>query len=260
MPKAKKIKVVTKRTNFVPLLAIALVLSLSVLAYIRWLRVDSVQKSAAKPVPEVVNIAPPTSLPKPVLVGKMSIESALQSRRSRRDFTPDNLNLKQVGQMLWSAQGVTTDWGGRTAPSAKSAYPLTIYLVANRVIDLSPGVYQYIPGEREAIHQIQLIKSGDLAEAVGAAVGQNAAKNPPALIVITGNMDKMAKAFDNKRNDNNVYLEAGHAAENLYLQAESLGLGMVTIAGFDEAKVTEVLNLPSSETIIYAIPFGIPKP
>ena len=73
-------------------------------------------------------------------------------------------------------------------------------------------------------------------------------------------MAKMAKAFDGVRNDNNVYLEVGHAAQNMYLQAESLGLGMVSMAGFDGTKVAAAAGIPVNETIIYAIPFGIPKP
>lgn len=262
MPKAKKAaKSVTRSGRVIPLLAIALILSLSIFAYVKWLRGQVASSPAKQNEPQAtVAIAAPIKLPKPILTSRMSVEAAMQARRSRRDFTSDSLNLKQVGQMLWAAQGVTADWGGRTAPSAKSAYPLTVYLVASKVVDLNPGVYQYLPGEREIVHQIQLIKQGDLHEDLGSAIGQNAAKNPPALIIIAGDMEKMAKAFDNKRVDNNVYLEVGHAAENMYLQAESLGLGMVTMAGFDGNKVREVLNIPEKDTIIYAVPFGVPKP
>lgn len=254
MPRSK---VISKK---VPLFGIALILSLSILAYVRWLNDQAPKATQKTETPTTVAIANPVSLPKPMLTSRTSVEAAMQARRSRRDFTSDSLNIKQVGQMLWAAQGVTADWGGRTAPSAKSAYPLTVYLVANRVVDLTPGIYQYVPGEREAVHQIQLIKQGDLHATIGTAIGQNAATNPPALIIIAGDMAKMAKAFDGVRNDNNVYLEAGHTAQNIYLQAESLGLGMVTIAGFDGAKVAAATGIPANETIIYAIPFGIPKP
>lgn len=265
MPKSKVISKKTTKTKpsrLVPLLGVTLILSLSILAYVRWLN-----GQAQKTIPSnetsptiAIAIAAPVTLPKPMLTSRTSIEAAMQMRRSRRDFTSDSLNIKQIGQMLWAAQGVTADWGGRTTPSAKSAYPLTVYLVANKVVDLEPGVYQYLPGEREAVHQIQLIKQGDLHATIGTAIGQNAASNPPGIIIIAGDMNKMAKAFGGVRNDNNVYLEAGHAAENMYLQAESLGLGMVTMAGFDSTKVAAAIGIPANEIIIYAIPFGIPKP
>jgi len=257
MPK----KTVTPGPNrLVPLLAVALVLSLSVFAYLTWLKNQPVSGEKKTEAPATVEVAAPVNLPKPSLTGRMSLEAALQARRSRRDFTADALNLRQVGQMLWSAQGVTADWGGRTAPSAKSAYPLTVYLAAYNVVDLAPGIYKYLPGKLEAAHQIQLLKKGDFRASLAEVIGQNAAANPPALLIISGDMDIMAKAFDNVRRDNNVYLEAGHAAQNLYLEAESLRLGLVTIAGFDGTKVAEVAGIPSNETIIYAIPFGIPKP
>lgn len=246
--------------RLVPLLAIALVLSLSIFAYVAWLKNESAKTGKTVEAPATVEVVAPVNLPKPSLTSRLSLEAALQARRSRRDFTADALNLRQVGQMLWSAQGVTADWGGRTAPSAKSAYPLIIYLAAYNVVDLAPGIYKYLPGKLEAAHLIQLLKKGDFRVALGEAIGQNAAANPPALLIIVGDMEIMAKAFDNVRHDNNVYLEAGHAAQNLYLEAESLKLGMVTIAGFDGAKVAEVAGIPSSETIIYAIPFGVPKP
>lgn len=263
MPKKKTTKIPSRgpASRTIPLLAIGLILSLSLLAYFRWSRDQMAKKEAAKQADSpTIQVVAPVNLPKPNLTSRMSLEAALKARRSRRDFTADDLNLKQVGQMLWAGQGVTADWGGRAAPSAKSAYPLTLYLVAYKVVDLAPGVYQYLPGEREALHQIQLIKPGDVHEALGEAIGQNAAKNPPAIIIIAGDMEIMAKAFDSVRRDNNVYLEAGHAAQNLYLQAESLGLGMVTMAGFDGNKVRGILSIPEKDTIIYAIPFGIPKP
>ena len=259
MPKKSAPKVIPAG-RLVPLLAIALVLTLSIFAYFTWLKSQSVSSEKKVQTPATVEVAAPVNLPKPSLTSRMSLEATLQARRSRRDFTADALNLRQVGQMLWSAQGVTADWGGRTTPSAKSAYPLTVYLAAYNVVDLAPGIYTYLPGKLEAAHQIQLLKKGDFRAPLAEAIGQNAAANPPALLIISGDMEVMAKAFDNVRHDNNVYLEAGHAAQNLYLEAESLRLGLVTIAGFDGAKVAGVAGIPSNEIIIYAIPFGVPKP
>ncbi|MFZ2201949.1 MAG: SagB/ThcOx family dehydrogenase [Microgenomates group bacterium] len=260
MPKKAPTKKTVHPGRLVPLLAIALILSLSIFAYFTWLKSESAKSGKTVEAPATIEVVAPVNLPKPSLTSRLSLEAALQARRSRRDFTSDALNLRQVGQMLWSAQGITADWGGRTAPSAKSAYPLTVYLAAYNVVDLASGIYKYLPGKLEAAHQIQLVKKGDLRQPLGEAIGQNAAANPPALLIIVGDMEIMAKAFDNVRHDNNVYLEAGHAAQNLYLEAESLKLGMVTIAGFDGAKVAKAAGIPESETVIYAIPFGVPKP
>ena len=248
--------------RLLPISTSIVVITLAIIAYFVWLNTQSTTKLTkvnVTPTPATVQLTQPIALPKPSTSGKMSVEATMFNRRSRRDFVDSSLSLKQIGQMLWAAQGVTVNWGGRTAPSAKSAYPLTLYLAVYKVEGLAAGIYKYIPGDRDPVHQVVLTKSGELKSEVAGAIGQNAASNPPAIIMVTGDMDKMAKAFNNTRVDNNVYLEAGHAAQNLYLQAESLGLGMVTIAGFSQDKVKSVMGLPGSETVIYAIPFGIPK-
>lgn len=262
MPTKKKVPAnpVKRGSRLLPISTSVIVLSLTVVAYFVWLKQVDKEKANQSPAPpQSVQTAGAIALPKPVTNGRMSLETAMFNRRSRRDFTDTPISLKQLGQMLWAAQGVTADWGGRTAPSAKSVYPLTLYLAAYKVDSLNSGLYKYTPGELKAAHQIALVKEGNFKDEIGAAVGQNAAKNPAALVIITGNMGKMAKAFNDKPVDSNVYLEAGHAAENMYLEAESLSLGMVTIAGFNPDKVKLVIGIPDDETIIYAIPIGVPK-
>ncbi len=199
------------------------------------------------------------SLPAPSKTGRISLEQTLNSRRSRRSFFDRAISLKQLSQILWAAQGVTADWGGRTAPSAKDAYPLSLYIIAIKVDGLQPGVYQYLPGETTPVHKLGLIQTGNFAEKTAEAGKQSQFKQPAAALIITGNMQKMTDAFDGKANDNNVYLEAGHAAQNIYLQVESLGLGTVTTGGFDRAKTAELLQNPSSETFIYMMPLGYPE-
>jgi SagB-type dehydrogenase family enzyme len=59
-----------------------------------------------------------------------------------------------------------------------------------------------------------------------------------------------------KRAERYVYLETGHAAQNLLREATSLGLGATPIGTFDEAEVTRLLQLPVAETPLYLIPVG----
>lgn len=199
------------------------------------------------------------TLPNPDLRSGNSLEATLKNRRTRRDFLDTELSLKQISQLLWSAQGVTVDWGGRTAPSAKSTYPLSVYLIATKVQGLDAGEYQYLPGDRTPVHALKPIKKVELQKALFEALNESSFRNAPAVLVITGNMGKMAEAYGGIPHDKEVYLEAGHAAQNLYLQAESLRLGMVTISSFSDAKIKDLVTIPSSETIIYLIPLGIPK-
>jgi len=53
-----------------------------------------------------------------------------------------------------------------------------------------------------------------------------------------------------------MYLEAGHAAQNVQLQAQSLKLGTVIMAGFKDEDVRKVLGMGQGEQPIYLIPVG----
>jgi hypothetical protein len=68
-------------------------------------------------------------LPKPKYNSDVSLEESLVKRRSVRDYTGELLTLEEVSQLLWAAQGTTSDWGGRTAPSAGALYPLEVYVI-----------------------------------------------------------------------------------------------------------------------------------
>ena len=87
--------------------------------------------------------------------GEMSVEEAMQNRRSIRDYQDKPITLEQLSQLLWSAQGITSEWGGRTAPSAGATYPLEVYVLVRKVEALNQGVYRYIPQE----HSLKSIKS-----------------------------------------------------------------------------------------------------
>jgi SagB-type dehydrogenase family enzyme len=51
-----------------------------------------------------------------------------------------------------------------------------------------------------------------------------------------------------------VHMEAGHAGQNVSLQAIALGLGTVMIGAFDDGEVKEVLGI--REEPLYIIPVG----
>jgi nitroreductase len=56
-----------------------------------------------------------------------------------------------------------------------------------------------------------------------------------------------------------VTLEAGHVAQNVLLEAVSLGLGAVPVGAFDDAEVRRVLELAADEAPLYLIPVGHPR-
>ena len=163
--------------------------------------------------------------------GRMPLERAILLRRSVRDYRDEPLSLGDVAQLLWSAQGSTSPRGFRTAPSAGALYPLEVYLVAGRVDGLAPGVFRYRPDG----HELLKVFEGDRrAELASAALGQSWVKDAPASIVISAVYEKTTGKYK-ERGNRYVHMEAGHAAQNVCLQAVALELGSVVVGAFVEA-------------------------
>lgn len=185
-------------------------------------------------------------LPPPRLDGGVSVEKALLERRSVRSYKEEPLALAEVSQLLWAAQGITESKRGlRTAPSARATYLLEVYVVAANVTGLPAGMYRYNPRD----HALARVLTGDIRADLFKAVGQPPVRSAPAAFVIAG--------LPGKSSDSSwMYLEAGHAAQNVYLQAVSLKLGTVVMAGFQADAVKKGLRLPEGEQPIYVMPVG----
>jgi len=194
------------------------------------------------------------SLLPPDVSGGMALSATLAQRRSIRDFRAESLSLAQVSQLLWSAQGVTADWGGRTAPSAGGLFPLELYLVTGEVTGLAAGVYHYLPGE----HRIEAISAGDRrADLAAAALGQACVEQGALNLVITAVPQRTTDKYG-ERGNRYVYLEAGHAAQNICLTATALGLGTVPVGAFADEAVRQVIGVSEEVVPLYVLPIGRP--
>ncbi len=191
-------------------------------------------------------------LPVPRRDGGSSVEKALGERRSVREYRDAPLALTEVGQLLWAAQGVTSPRGLRTAPSAGALYPLEIYLVAGNVAGLPAGVYRYLP----AGHRLELSASGDRRSALAdAALRQPWVRKAPAVLVVAAVFARTTGKYG-QRGIRYVHLDAGCAAENVYLQATALGLGTVFVGAFHDEEVREAIALPREEEPLAILPVG----
>lgn len=194
-------------------------------------------------------------LPEPGRTGPVSLEEAIQSRRSIRDFRATALDLAQVSQVLWAAQGITDADGYRSAPSAGALYPLEVFLVAGAVEELPAGVYRYDPRR----HALTPVASGDRRrELAAAAGGQDWIAAAPAAVVLTGVFSRTAGRYG-ERGTRYVHMEVGHAAQNVYLQAEALGLGTTMVGAFRDQQVAETIGADSDEWPLGILPIGVPR-
>jgi SagB-type dehydrogenase family enzyme len=196
------------------------------------------------------------TLPTPLYESQTSLEKALQTRRSVRTYSLEPLSLAEVSQLLWAAQGLTHPNGLRTAPSAGALYPLDIYLLAGNVTGLSGGIYHYQPGDHTLVLMSTEDKRQDLYQA---ALQQSPVKDAPIVFVISAVYERTTGKYG-QRGIRYVHMEVGHAAQNIYLQAESLGLGTVFIGAFHEDEVKEALNLGGEEINLGLMPVGRKMP
>jgi SagB-type dehydrogenase family enzyme len=185
-------------------------------------------------------------LPEPASDGGMSVEAALAKRESVRHFTSVPLTLFQISQVLWAAQGITRNWGGRTAPSAGALYPLELYLA------LPDGLFHYIPDNHQLMH---ISDSNFIEDLAAVALGQQCIRESSAVVVIAAVYKRIEQKYG-RRGERYVKVEAGHAAQNILLQAVSQGIGAVPVGAFYDEDVRKVLGLPSDHEPLYLIPLG----
>lgn len=190
------------------------------------------------------------TLPIPETASTVSLETAIAQRRSVRSFKDAPLTDEQISQLLWAAQGVTDQRRGfRAAPSAGATFPLETYLVT------AEGLFHYLPDQ----HALAEVKRGDFRKQLAdAALGQDCVREAPASIVFTA-VPRRTTARYGERGMMYIHMEAGHAAQNVHLQAVALGLGSVPVGAFDEAKVEEILGCAGREKALYIIPVGQPR-
>jgi len=190
----------------------------------------------------------PVALPAPILAGDVSLEAAIAERRSARSFRDDPLALDVVGQLLWAGQGVTSSDGKRSTPSAGGLNPLELYVVS------AGEVLHYLPDG----HRAEARATPDLrAPLQAAALDQAAVGSAPAVLVVAAAPERTMTKYG-ARGQAYVEREAGHAAQNVLLQATALGLVAVPIGGIDPEAAAVVLSLPSDQEVLYLIPVGPP--
>jgi SagB-type dehydrogenase family enzyme len=198
-------------------------------------------------------------LPKPEITGDPDIWRALAKRRSQRTYdTGKVMTAATLSALLWATQGETAQCGPvafRTAPSAGALYPLETYVHARAVEGLEPGLYHFRPHAVD----LEFLKRGDLSAALAhAALGQTPLESAHVTFIWSALVARSKWKY-RERAYRYIYLDAGHVAENLYLAAEALGLGVCAIGAFYDDQVNGILGLDGQEeTVIYMATAGRP--
>jgi SagB-type dehydrogenase family enzyme len=174
-----------------------------------------------------------------------------------RAFAPTPLSLGELSQLLWATYGVTEPQeGAKTAPSAGALYPLDIYLMVGKggVEGSEAGVYHYLPARHARTSQVLGDRRKEVARAL---LDQQWMADAPIMVIITAEYQRTTGKY-RERGIRYVHLEAGHAAENLFLQGVALGLGAGIAGAFYDNAVVEALELPAAHEPLLIVPIGHP--
>jgi SagB-type dehydrogenase family enzyme len=179
----------------------------------------------------------------------MSLEEAIFLRHSVRSYQSERLADDELGQLLWSAQGVIEpgERPRRAAPSAGARYPLEVYVSTQDVLA------HYRPVD----HSLRILRRADVrADLERAAPGQEYIRQAPAVMILTCVARRIEERYGKSRGARYIALEAGHAAQNVLLQAAALGLASVPVGAFRDAQVGKILGLAARERAVYLLPVG----
>lgn len=194
-------------------------------------------------------------LPQPELKEDVGITSLQRSRESRRRFRDEKLSLEEISYILWSAGGSLPGFPGRKVPpSAGARYPIDVFLSVreNGLDGVEPGVYEYALSS----NTLEPLAEGDrTGKIVEAALSQKFIAEAPVTVVLAADFYRTTVHYG-ERGNRYVYMDAGHAAQNVYLAVEAVGLGTCAIGAFRDDDLTEALGLKKELKPVYLYPVG----
>ena len=178
--------------------------------------------------------------------GGKPLMQVLKDRKSMREFSPKELPLQVISDMLWAACGVNRpDSGHRTAPSAMNMQEIDIYVAE------ASGLYLF---DAKANMLIPI-----LSEDIRALTGkQPFVKDAPINLIYVADLSKMSK-LSAENIDFYSATDTGFISENVYLFCASSGLATVVRGLVDKPVLVKAMKLRLDQKIILAQTVGYPK-
>ena len=167
----------------------------------------------------------------------VDIMEALSARRTERAFSNDNLTNQQISDLLWAANGVNrVEDGKRTAPSARNAQEIDVYLFT------SAAIYRY----EASSHSLKLVKEGDYRTSAGTQPFYAAASVAISLVV---DFDKM-EGFDDEAKAFYSATDVGYVSQNIYLYCAAKNLATVVCGSVDRELVAGLLGIKNGKVLL----------
>lgn len=205
---------------------------------------------------------PAVTLPSSPEPMRMGFAEAVAARASARGLAPARLSLGQLATLLHHAYGITRDNAGtiyprpfRAVPSGGALYPLELYLHTTHVSELEPGLYHFDPLR----HELRFLRYGDESRRISEALVQrHLAVDASVLVFMTAVFERSIFKYGD-RGYRFALIEAGHVGQNLALTAAAMGLACLTVGGYSDRQVDDLLGLDGlTHSTIYLAAIGEP--
>jgi SagB-type dehydrogenase family enzyme len=177
----------------------------------------------------------------------LPVMKALSVRASATEFDTTVLNLQDLSDLLWAANGVNrSESGKRTAPSAMNAQDIDVYACMQK------GIYLY----NATKHVLELIADGDYRKL--AAGKQEYVAKAPVICLLVSDISRFRSGEDSQKM---VWAaeDAGIVSQNISVFCASVGISTRCRASMDKENLGSVLKLKDSQHLMLNNPVSYKK-
>lgn len=182
---------------------------------------------------------------------EMTLQEALEKRRSSRDFSGEPIAEEMVAALLWAANGINRKNFKRTTPSALNWQDVSVYVVQ------ANGIWKYLPKR----HALLFIEGKDQREHFGEIKTWMKLASQHLVFVsdarktetfTTKLLDKTFKVdfSEGELNERARAINVGVKVQAVYLAAVAMGLGCTCRLLVDDQKARELMKLAPEEKIM----------
>jgi SagB-type dehydrogenase family enzyme len=204
---------------------------------------------------EVIGLPDPNELKASPAV---DVITAIENRRSVRDYSSEPMTLSELSTLLWCTQGIKHVIPNivalRNVPSAGARNAFETFLLINNIDKIEPGLYKYVALK----HELLKLEAGTHMQDkfASACDEQDYVKNCNVTFFWTAVPQRMTWSYA-ERGYRYLFLDAGHVCQNLYLTAEKFDLGVCAIGSFDDDKLNNLLHIDGiNQFVIYLATVG----
>lgn len=191
-----------------------------------------------------------------------SLEHALHSRRTWRQFAARPVGLDKIGSLLHLTFGVQkreqVEGQGpmvrKTSPSGGARHSIEAYLLALNVKGIQPGAYHYDADTHELVDLQRPIRVEALTHALA---NQRWFLRAGVLVVMSAVFERAMWRYPFNRAYRSILTEAGHLGQTFCLVATALDLAPFCTMAFRDSDLEAMIGIDGvSESAMYVVGVG----